>query len=181
MIDFNGVVCLEAIMLLPMLMLLPHITSPGLEVLIPVLKPYALLAPWEVMGKSFHQIRSVCLSFIYLSSQAGQSFLCMVDVVPVKNEDGLVIMFILNFEVMTEEAFQDHKEELNHRLPTWLVTGSYRLTLCLCLLFFCPLAGIFFSWDCRFAFILVHPCCPTLVIEPLNIFESSTFQIISIF
>lgn len=47
----------------------------------------------------------------------------MVDVVPVKNEEGLVIMFILNFEVMTEGTFQDHKEELNHRLPTWLVTG----------------------------------------------------------
>lgn len=47
----------------------------------------------------------------------------MVDVVPVKNEEGLVIMFILNFEVMTEGTGQDHKEELNHRLPTWLVTG----------------------------------------------------------
>lgn len=47
----------------------------------------------------------------------------MVDVVPVKNEEGLVIMFILNFEVMTEGTTQDHKEELNHRLPTWLVTG----------------------------------------------------------
>lgn len=47
----------------------------------------------------------------------------MVDVVPVKNEEGLVIMFILNFEVMTEGTGQDHKEDLNHRLPTWLVTG----------------------------------------------------------
>lgn len=53
--------------------------------------------------------------------------MCMVDVVPVKNEDGVVIMFILNFEVMTEGTFRDRKEELNHRLPTWLVTGSYCL------------------------------------------------------
>lgn len=53
----------------------------------------------------------------------GHCFLSMVDVVPVKNEEGLVIMFILNFEVMTEGTGQDHKEELNHRLPTWLVTG----------------------------------------------------------
>ncbi len=67
----------------------------------------------------------VCLYFIYLSSPAGHCFLCMVDVVPVKNEDGVVIMFILNFEVMSEDTFRDHKEELNHRLPTWLVTGSY--------------------------------------------------------
>lgn len=62
---------------------------------------------------------------IFFSPHAGHCFLCMVDVVPVKNEDGLVIMFILNFEVMSDEAPQDHKEELNHRLPTWLVTGSY--------------------------------------------------------
>ncbi|XP_077364494.1 voltage-gated inwardly rectifying potassium channel KCNH2 isoform X2 [Festucalex cinctus] len=50
----------------------------------------------------------------------------MVDVVPVKNEDGMVIMFILNFEVMTEETLHDGKQELNHRLPTWLVTGRPR-------------------------------------------------------
>lgn len=48
----------------------------------------------------------------------------MVDVVPVKNEDGVVIMFILNFEVMTEGTLRHHREELNHRLPTWLVTGN---------------------------------------------------------
>ncbi|XP_013879260.1 potassium voltage-gated channel subfamily H member 2 isoform X2 [Austrofundulus limnaeus] len=50
----------------------------------------------------------------------------MVDVVPVKNEDGVVIMFILNFEVMTDEVRKDHKRQLNHRLPTWLVTGRPR-------------------------------------------------------
>uniref|UniRef100_A0A8C4HGM7 Voltage-gated inwardly rectifying potassium channel KCNH2 n=1 Tax=Dicentrarchus labrax TaxID=13489 RepID=A0A8C4HGM7_DICLA len=61
---------------------------------------------------------------INLYRKDGHCLLCMVDVVPVKNEDGVVIMFILNFEVMTEDTFQDHKEELNHRLPTWLVTGS---------------------------------------------------------
>ncbi|XP_038165076.1 potassium voltage-gated channel subfamily H member 2-like, partial [Cyprinodon tularosa] len=63
---------------------------------------------------------------INLYRKDGQCFLCMVDVVPVKNEDGLVIMFILNFEVMTEEVLKDHKRELNHRLPTWLVTGRPR-------------------------------------------------------
>lgn len=48
----------------------------------------------------------------------------MVDVVPVKNEDGVVIMLILNFEGMTDDT-PELKQELNHRLPTWLVTGSY--------------------------------------------------------
>ncbi|XP_029385535.1 potassium voltage-gated channel subfamily H member 2 [Echeneis naucrates] len=63
---------------------------------------------------------------IDLYRKDGQCLLCMVDVVPVKNEDGVVIMFILNFEVMTEDTLQDHKRELNHRLPAWLVTGRPR-------------------------------------------------------
>uniref|UniRef100_A0AAQ4R8H1 Voltage-gated inwardly rectifying potassium channel KCNH2 n=1 Tax=Gasterosteus aculeatus aculeatus TaxID=481459 RepID=A0AAQ4R8H1_GASAC len=63
---------------------------------------------------------------INLYRKDGQCFPCMVDVVPVKNEDGMVIMFILNFEGMTEEVLLDHKQELNHRLPTWLVTGRPR-------------------------------------------------------
>uniref|UniRef100_A0A3B4H2B7 Voltage-gated inwardly rectifying potassium channel KCNH2 n=1 Tax=Pundamilia nyererei TaxID=303518 RepID=A0A3B4H2B7_9CICH len=62
---------------------------------------------------------------INLYRKDGQCILCMVDVVPVKNEDGVVIMFILNFEVMTDESLRDHKQELNHRLPTWLVTGNH--------------------------------------------------------
>ncbi|XP_037549967.1 potassium voltage-gated channel subfamily H member 2 [Nematolebias whitei] len=60
---------------------------------------------------------------IILYRKDGQCFLCIVDVVPVKNEDGVVIMFILNFDVMTEEAHRDRKRQLNHRLPTWLISG----------------------------------------------------------
>ncbi|XP_029313295.1 potassium voltage-gated channel subfamily H member 2 [Cottoperca gobio] len=63
---------------------------------------------------------------INLYRKDGQCFLCIVDVVPVKNEDGVVIMFILNFEGMIDEVLKDHKQELNHRLPTWLVTGRPR-------------------------------------------------------
>ncbi|XP_031732633.1 potassium voltage-gated channel subfamily H member 2 [Anarrhichthys ocellatus] len=63
---------------------------------------------------------------INLYRKDGQCFPCMVDVVPVKNEDGAVIMFILNFEGMTEEVLLHHKQDLNHRLPAWLVTGRPR-------------------------------------------------------
>uniref|UniRef100_A0AAQ6A156 Voltage-gated inwardly rectifying potassium channel KCNH2 n=1 Tax=Amphiprion ocellaris TaxID=80972 RepID=A0AAQ6A156_AMPOC len=63
---------------------------------------------------------------IDLYQKDGHCILCMVDVVPVKNEDGVVIMFILNFEVMTDETLRDDKQDLNHRLPTWLVTGRPR-------------------------------------------------------
>ncbi|KAL7874685.1 hypothetical protein SRHO_G00056550 [Serrasalmus rhombeus] len=58
---------------------------------------------------------------------AGVCFLCLVDVVPVKNEDGAVIMFILNFEVMTDDKLRNPNQELNHRLPLpWRSTYRVR-------------------------------------------------------
>ncbi|KAG9471582.1 hypothetical protein GDO78_014161 [Eleutherodactylus coqui] len=62
----------------------------------------------------------------------GSCFLCLVDVVPVKNEDGAVIMFILNFEVVMEK---DHltspNKNSNHRVQShWFPPGrgkSFRL------------------------------------------------------
>ncbi|XP_057714278.1 potassium voltage-gated channel subfamily H member 6-like [Corythoichthys intestinalis] len=39
---------------------------------------------------------------ITLYNKEGMSFPCLIDVVPVKNEDGRVIMFILNFELPTD-------------------------------------------------------------------------------
>ncbi|MCI4374116.1 hypothetical protein PGIGA_G00002410 [Pangasianodon gigas] len=54
---------------------------------------------------------------ITLYRKDGACFLCLVDVVPVKNEDGVVIMFILNFEVMTEDKLRNPNQGMNHRLP----------------------------------------------------------------
>lgn len=56
--------------------------------------------------------KDACLSL----SLSGVCFLCLVDVVPVKNEDGVVIMFILNFEVMPDDKLHD-PQDLNHKLP----------------------------------------------------------------
>ncbi|XP_051537905.1 potassium voltage-gated channel subfamily H member 2-like [Myxocyprinus asiaticus] len=53
---------------------------------------------------------------IALYRKDGACFLSLVDVVPVKNEDGIVIMFILNFEVMPDERLHD-TQNLNHKLP----------------------------------------------------------------
>ncbi|XP_052340211.1 potassium voltage-gated channel subfamily H member 2-like [Oncorhynchus keta] len=61
---------------------------------------------------------------INLYRKDGVCFLCLVDVVPVKNEDGLVIMFILNFEVMSDN--KQPNQNLNHKLPPWLPTGRPR-------------------------------------------------------
>lgn len=57
----------------------------------------------------------------------GSCFLCLVDVVPVKNEDGAVIMFILNFEVVMEkDMVGSPAHDTNHRGPptSWLAPGT---------------------------------------------------------
>ncbi|MXQ92141.1 hypothetical protein E5288_WYG012381 [Bos mutus] len=65
----------------------------------------------------------------------GSCFLCLVDVVPVKNEDGAVIMFILNFEVVMEKGLVGSPaRDTNHRAPptSWLAAGrakTFRLKL----------------------------------------------------
>ncbi|XP_036086571.1 potassium voltage-gated channel subfamily H member 2 isoform X5 [Rousettus aegyptiacus] len=65
----------------------------------------------------------------------GSCFLCLVDVVPVKNEDGAVIMFILNFEVVMEKDMVGPPAlDTNHRGPPtgWLASGrakTFRLKL----------------------------------------------------
>ncbi|XP_053914385.1 potassium voltage-gated channel subfamily H member 2 isoform X4 [Cuculus canorus] len=65
----------------------------------------------------------------------GSCFLCLVDVVPVKNEDGAVIMFILNFEVVMEkENLGSPDKDTNHWVTpaTWFPAGrskSLRLKL----------------------------------------------------
>lgn len=62
----------------------------------------------------------------------GSCFLCLVDVVPVKNEDGAVIMFILNFEVVMEkDMVGSPPHDTNHRGPpiSWLAPGECSCTL----------------------------------------------------
>ncbi|XP_030348773.1 potassium voltage-gated channel subfamily H member 2 isoform X2 [Strigops habroptila] len=65
----------------------------------------------------------------------GSCFLCLVDVVPVKNEDGAVIMFILNFEVVMEKERPGSPDKgTNHWVTpaNWFPAGrskSFRLKL----------------------------------------------------
>uniref|UniRef100_A0A8C1Z8Q4 Voltage-gated inwardly rectifying potassium channel KCNH2 n=1 Tax=Cyprinus carpio TaxID=7962 RepID=A0A8C1Z8Q4_CYPCA len=66
---------------------------------------------------------------IALYRKDGVCFLCLVDVVPVKNEDGVVIMFILNFEVMPDDKLYD-PQDLNHKLPLLWRHSSTSLNQC---------------------------------------------------
>ncbi|KAG9340871.1 hypothetical protein JZ751_020064, partial [Albula glossodonta] len=50
-------------------------------------------------------------------SLAGSDFLCNTHIIPVKNEEGVVMMFILNFDYVLEEGSSDSLERLNHTSP----------------------------------------------------------------
>ncbi|XP_069337704.1 voltage-gated inwardly rectifying potassium channel KCNH6 isoform X2 [Eulemur rufifrons] len=52
------------------------------------------------------------------------SFRCLVDVVPVKNEDGAVIMFILNFEDLAQLLAKSSSRSLSQRLLSQSFLGS---------------------------------------------------------
>ncbi|XP_036050336.1 potassium voltage-gated channel subfamily H member 6 isoform X3 [Onychomys torridus] len=52
------------------------------------------------------------------------SFRCLVDVVPVKNEDGAVIMFILNFEDLAQLLAKSSSRSLTRRLLSHSFLGS---------------------------------------------------------
>ncbi|KAJ8385456.1 hypothetical protein AAFF_G00189080 [Aldrovandia affinis] len=47
----------------------------------------------------------------------GSNFLCNTHIIPVKNEDGVVMMFILNFDYVLDEGSNDSLEMLNHKPP----------------------------------------------------------------
>uniref|UniRef100_A0A3P8V0W1 Potassium voltage-gated channel subfamily H member 7 n=1 Tax=Cynoglossus semilaevis TaxID=244447 RepID=A0A3P8V0W1_CYNSE len=48
----------------------------------------------------------------------GSNFLCATHIIPVKNEEGVVMMFILNFDYILEEGSSDSLERLNHASPS---------------------------------------------------------------
>lgn len=55
---------------------------------------------------------------------AASSFRCLVDVVPVKNEEGAVIMFILNFEDLAQLLAKSSHRSLSQRLLSHSFLGS---------------------------------------------------------
>ncbi|KAF0046227.1 hypothetical protein F2P81_002756 [Scophthalmus maximus] len=48
----------------------------------------------------------------------GSNFLCATHIIPVKNEEGVVMMFILNFDNILDEGSSDSLERLNHTSPS---------------------------------------------------------------
>ncbi|XP_030636864.1 potassium voltage-gated channel subfamily H member 7 [Chanos chanos] len=48
----------------------------------------------------------------------GSDFLCATHIIPVKNEEGVVMMFILNFDYILQEGSTDSLDRLNHTSPS---------------------------------------------------------------
>ncbi|KAM6985026.1 voltage-gated inwardly rectifying potassium channel KCNH7 [Aplochiton taeniatus] len=48
----------------------------------------------------------------------GTEFQCTTHIIPVKNEDGVVMMFILNFDYVLDEGSDDSSEKINQASPT---------------------------------------------------------------
>uniref|UniRef100_UPI003AAF5DB7 voltage-gated inwardly rectifying potassium channel KCNH7-like n=1 Tax=Centroberyx gerrardi TaxID=166262 RepID=UPI003AAF5DB7 len=48
----------------------------------------------------------------------GSDFQCNTHIIPVKNEEGVVMMFILNFDYILDEGSDDSTEKINHTSPT---------------------------------------------------------------
>lgn len=54
----------------------------------------------------------------FISCWSGSNFLCVTHIIPVKNEEGVVMMFILNFDYILDEGSSDSLERLNHTSPS---------------------------------------------------------------
>ncbi|XP_022624663.1 potassium voltage-gated channel subfamily H member 6-like [Seriola dumerili] len=81
---------------------------------------------------------------ISLYTKDGVCFNCEIDVVPVKNEDGLVIMFILNFELPTDPRPADSSpdRELSRVLRIPWINMAWPQRLRLLLRSLCPSSGL---------------------------------------
>lgn len=55
---------------------------------------------------------------ILISCLLDSNFLCATHIIPVKNEEGVVMMFILNFDYILDEDSSDSLEKLNHTSPS---------------------------------------------------------------
>ncbi|KAJ4924365.1 hypothetical protein JOQ06_000605 [Pogonophryne albipinna] len=78
----------------------------------PLFGPLDLFTRISLAGLSAHTVLSGKKMF------ECSNFLCATHIIPVKNEEGMVMMFILNFDYVLEEGSSDSLEKLNHTTPS---------------------------------------------------------------
>lgn len=54
----------------------------------------------------------------HIVSLSGSDFQCNIHIIPVKNEEGIVMMFILNFDYVLEEGSDNSTEKISPTSPT---------------------------------------------------------------
>lgn len=74
-------------------------------------------------GKWEKQIIFSLLTLILFFS--GSDFQCYTHIIPVKNEEGMVMMFILNFEYVLEEGSDSSTEKISPTSPTKFDQSEY--------------------------------------------------------
>ncbi len=83
-------------------------------------RPLSLIAVGVVPNQSKTNYKSLLTTFNFdlISCWLGSDFLCATHIIPVKNEEGVVMMFILNFDYILDEGSSDSLERLNHTSPS---------------------------------------------------------------
>lgn len=69
-----------------------------------------------------------CRKIMYDSSFfsfSGSDFQCNTHIIPVKNEEGIVMMFILNFDYVVDEESDNSAEKISPTSPTKLDQSKY--------------------------------------------------------
>lgn len=59
--------------------------------------------------------------FLFFDPSAGSTFICNTHIIPVKNQEGVAMMFIINFEYVTDEENVTSPEKCKPILPSKLV------------------------------------------------------------
>lgn len=70
----------------------------------------------ELTGRKWHS--QLFCSSPRSVSVAGSDFQCNTHIIPVKNEEGVVMMFILNFEYVVDEESDNSAEKISPTSPT---------------------------------------------------------------
>lgn len=73
---------------------------------------------WLWLGGTKLWLGPFFFSQFLISCWLGSNFLCATHIIPVKNEEGVVIMFILNFDYILNEASSDSLERLSQTSPS---------------------------------------------------------------
>lgn len=81
----------------------------------------------EFLFVFFHEKANSVWCHHYFSLFSGSDFQCNIHIIPVKNEEGVVMMFILNFDYVLDEGSDNSAEKISPASPTKSDQSEYSL------------------------------------------------------